>query len=182
MKNGEIKTRLIEVISEVLRSNFHKVLIELKCSVIYFSQEDITYCLKGTGMLIAAELSSNQEEADTKVILHCHHSLQESPNSKVVLRSSSGDTNIFVLASSLLDLTRIYLDYAKGKLRKGFSLHHLNIDEKGKSVCWKAMNKNQISVEAFHQFGDSWYLSDDITTVLERFTCALYGYPRERDR
>ena len=71
MKNGENKTRLIEAISEVLRSNFHKVLIELKCSVIYFSQEDITYCLKGTGMLIAAELSSNQEEADTKVILHC---------------------------------------------------------------------------------------------------------------
>ena len=98
MKNGEKKTRLIEVISEVLPSNFHKVFIELKCSVIYFSQEDITYCLKGTGMLIAAELSSNQEEADTKVILHCHHSLQESPNSKVVLRSSSGDTSIFVLA------------------------------------------------------------------------------------
>ena len=182
MKNGENKTRLIEAISEVLRSNFHKVLIELKCSVIYFSQEDITYCLKGTGVSIAAELSSNQEEADTKVILHCHHSLQESPNSKVVLRSSSGDINSFVLASSLLDLTRIYLDYGKGKLRKGFWLHHLNIDEKGKSVCWNAMNKNQIFIEAFHQFGDSWYLSDDITTVLERFTSALYGYPRERER
>ena len=129
MKNGENKTRLIEVISEVLRNNFHKVLTELKCSVIYFSQEDITYCLKGTGVSIAAELSSNQEEADTKVILHCHHSLQESPNSKVVLRSPSGDTDIFVLASSLLDPTRIYLDYGKGKLRKGFWLNQLNIDE-----------------------------------------------------
>ena len=42
------------------------------------------------------------------------------------------------------------------------------------------MNKNQIFVEAFRQFGDIWYLSDDITTVLERFTGALYGYPRER--
>ena len=41
MKNGENKTRLIEVISEVLRNNFHKVLTELKCSVIYCSQEDI---------------------------------------------------------------------------------------------------------------------------------------------
>ena len=86
MKNGENKTRLIEVISEVLRNNFHKVLTELKCLVIYFSQEDITYYLKGTRVSIAAELSSSQEEADTKVILHCHHSLQESPNSKVVLR------------------------------------------------------------------------------------------------
>ena len=107
------------------------------------------------------------------------------------------------LASSLLDPTRIYLDYWKGKLQKGFWLHHLNIDEqlkipligfhaftgndyissffkKRKSVCWKAMNKNQIFVEAFRQFWDSWYLSDDITTVLEHFTCALYGYPRER--
>ena len=42
------------------------------------------------------------------------------------------------------------------------------------------MNKNQIFIEAFRQFGDSWYLSDDITTVLEHFNCALYGYPRER--
>ena len=96
MKNGENKTRLIEVISEVLRNNFHKVLTELKCLVIYFSKEDITYYLKGTRVSIAAELSSSQEEADTKVILHCHHSLQESPNSKVVLCSPSGDTNIFV--------------------------------------------------------------------------------------
>ena len=193
MKNGENKTRLTEIISEVLCNNFHKVLTELKCSVIYFSQEDLTYCLKGTGVSIAVELSSNQEEADTKVILHCQHSLQESLNSKVVLRSPSGDTNIFVLASSLLDPTRIYLDYGKGKLQKGFWLHQLNIDEqlkipligfhaftgndyissffkKGKSVCWKAMNKNQIFVEAFCQFGVSWYLSDDITTVLECFT------------
>ena len=43
------------------------------------------------------------------------------------------------------------------------------------------MNKNKIFVEAFRQFGDSWYLSDDITTVLEHFTCALYG-TQERDQ
>ena len=116
MKNGENKTRLIEVVSEVLRNNFHRVLTELKCKIVYFSQEDITYKLTNKGVSIAAELSSNQEEADTKVILHCHHALQESPGSKVVLRSHSGDTDIFVLASSLLVPSSIFLDYGKGKL------------------------------------------------------------------
>ena len=89
---------------------------ELKCKIVYFSQEDITYKLTNNGVSIAAELSSNQEEADTKVILHCHHALQESPGSKVVLRSHSGDTDIFVLASSLLVPSSIFLDYGKGKL------------------------------------------------------------------
>ena len=68
MKNGEIKTRLIEVVSEVLCNNFHRVLTELKCRIVYFSQEDITYKLTNNWVSIAAELSSNQEKTDTKVI------------------------------------------------------------------------------------------------------------------
>ena len=41
------------------------------------------------------------------------------------------------------------------------------------------MNKSQVFVEAFRQLGDDWNLTEEQITVLERFTCALYGHPRE---
>ena len=80
-----------------MRSDFSKVLAKLRYSIVYISQEDFNYYITETGVTISEELSTNQEEADTKVILHCHHSLQENPSSKVVLRSPSGDTNTLIL-------------------------------------------------------------------------------------
>ena len=45
MKNEKNKTWLIEIVSEVLRGNFAKVLTSLRCSTMFISQEDVTYCL-----------------------------------------------------------------------------------------------------------------------------------------
>ena len=86
---------------------------------LHRSQEDITYCLTGSGVSVNEGLSSNQEDADTKVILkvkvnHCDHSIQENI-SNVVLRSPFGDTDILILAFNLLDVNRVYNDYGKGK-------------------------------------------------------------------
>ena len=88
--------------------------------------------------------------------------MQENPSLKVVLHSSSGDTDILVLATALP--IRVYLDYGKGKLRKGFWLNQVVIEDnskehsldfihspgmtvssffkKGKKMCWKALKKN----------------------------------------
>ena len=49
-------------------------------------------------MFISDALSSDKEEADTKVILHCHDALIENSNGSIILRSASGDTDILVLA------------------------------------------------------------------------------------
>ena len=117
MRNGENKTRLIEILFEVLRDNFAKVLTTLLCSTMFISQEDVTYYLTKSGVTVKEELSSNHEEANAKVILHCYHSMQEDSSSKVVLRSPSGDTDILVLATALLNSNRVYLDYGKGMLR-----------------------------------------------------------------
>ncbi|KAG1711251.1 hypothetical protein GQR58_002553 [Nymphon striatum] len=204
MRNGENKTRLIEIISEVLRNNFKKVLAMLRCPTICISQEDVTYCVTESGVTVKEELSSNHEEADTKVILHSYKSMQEDPSSKVVLRSPSGDTDILVLAVALLDSNRVYLDYGKGKLRRGFWLNSISMDDqlkraligfhaftgndyvssffkKGKQMCWKVMKKNQNFVEAFCLLGVNWSVdvNDGIFQVLERYVCTIYGYPRE---
>ena len=50
------------------------------------------------------ELNSDQEEADTRVILHALHAITSDNNLSVKLRSPSGDTEIFVLAAALLSV------------------------------------------------------------------------------
>ena len=89
---------------------FAKVLTTLCCSTMFILQEDVTYCLTESGVTFKEELLPNHE-VDMKVILHCYHSVQEDPSSKVVLRSLSRDTDILVLATALLDSNRAYLDY-----------------------------------------------------------------------
>ena len=46
--------------------------------------------------------TSNQEEADTKVILHSHQVLESNETSVITLCSPSGDTSIVVLTVALL--------------------------------------------------------------------------------
>ena len=61
------------------------------------------------------ELSSNQEEADTKVILHSRHAISTTEGS-IILRSSSGDIDIMIIAISLIDTSkRVLVDYGNGK-------------------------------------------------------------------
>ena len=73
---------MIKIISEVLRSDYEKVLTRLVSPEVYISQEDINYQL--LRLVISTShnnLSSNQEETDTKLILyvitqymhHLHH-------------------------------------------------------------------------------------------------------------
>ena len=52
------------------------------------------------------ELSCNQEEADTKVALHCSHALNCFNEMKVIVRSPSSDTNILVIILSVYHLVK----------------------------------------------------------------------------
>ena len=44
------------------------------------------------------------------------------------------------------------------------------------------MNKNQIFIEVFRQFGDRWYLSDDITSLGTLYLCLIWLPKREIDK
>ena len=50
------------------------------------------------------QLSSNQEEADTKLLLQANHVLHENQNQNVVLRSKSGDVDINILCLAMFPL------------------------------------------------------------------------------
>ena len=160
----------------------------LKCDQIYCSEASHTVAIDSNGVSNIDDLKSNQEEADTKVILHCLDALKES-EATVVRRSHSGDTNIMVLAVALIrhDCERLYIEYGNGKNRKAICLANIVIIEnkqgallgfyafsgndyisgffrKGKSSGWKCMVKTEKFVRLSHLL------------LLEEFLCNLYGY------
>ena len=78
-------------------------------------------------------LKSNQEEANTKVILHAMNVVRSGGD--VVIRSPSGATDIMVLALVLIDnLVKVYFDYGNGKCRKRMCLGAVGIKDEGKKV------------------------------------------------
>ena len=112
MQNGENKTRLIEIISEVIIDNKEKALKMLQTEAIYISKDQQTICITEQAANEVQELTSNQEEADTKLILQSLHALATGPS--VILRSPSADTDIMVIASDTdADIIRHFSERGK---------------------------------------------------------------------
>ena len=53
-----------------------------------------------------SELASNQEEADSKLLLHTKHSIHNNPDHKIVIRSPSGDIDINILFINIFTIIR----------------------------------------------------------------------------
>ena len=47
---------------------------------------------------------------------------------------------------------------------------------KGKSECWKVVQKNNRFVNTFSLLGQVWELDEQIFVSLEKYVCHLYGY------
>ena len=127
------------------------------------------------------ELSSNQKEADTNVTLHVYSILKNiNPERYVIIRSHSGDTDINIIATSLLVSysANVYIDYGNASSRKGISLSEINLRNsekesllrmhafsgndfmssffrKNKVHCWKIMKTSDEFEEAFKLLGNS---------------------------
>jgi len=81
------------------------LLRKLDAQMILFSTDGETRLFPDETNTKVPELSSRQEEADTKVILHLNHALDK-VEGQVVLRSLSADTDILVLAVVLIEKTK----------------------------------------------------------------------------
>ena len=69
--------------------------------IVISATEILCYAVTKDEIKEIPELSSTQEQADTKIILQTNHYL-ETTSSNVSMHSPSGDTEIIVLAVSLL--------------------------------------------------------------------------------
>ena len=66
LQNGENKTRLIDLILTIILERKLEVLFSLNSKEIYFSTDDRCHKINRDDVINVPELSSNQEEADTK--------------------------------------------------------------------------------------------------------------------
>ena len=83
---------------EVIESNKVKILNLLRTNELFLSMENTCRLLTHSSSEDVSELQSNQEEADTRVVLHAMHALSHGGNIQpVVIRSPSGDTDIVAL-------------------------------------------------------------------------------------
>ena len=81
LKNGENKTRLIEIIKDVIVINKGNVLRKLGCQEIFYSMDGVCYRITATLLEIFEDLSSNQEVADIKLLLlHANHAVLLDPD------------------------------------------------------------------------------------------------------
>ena len=143
--------------------------------------------------------SSSQEEADTKVILYSAHVISTTEGS-IILRSSSGDSDIMIIAINLIDSSKcVLVDYGNGKNRKGVWLNSVDLNDniraaligfhaftgndyvssffkRGKQGCFKVMKQCDEFINAFRLLGEKWELNAELIVALGSFVCHLYGY------
>ena len=130
MLNNENKTQFIQLIFTFVKTNQYLVLQDILHTDCVVLSGDNDYCLVQLGNIQLVHLTSNQEKADTKMILHSLDVLNNT-DMFVYLRSPSGDTNIPVLAFSIIrdHKERVFDDYGNGDHRKSTWLSSLEMDE-----------------------------------------------------
>ena len=206
LRNRDNKARLIQLIFEYMKHSGAQCLDILDSKQIVLSSEDecITIELSDThtgfSVHLMPDLKSTQDEGDTKVILHANSILEDDPKEIVTIRSSSGDTDIVVLAVSCLQKhkDRVLLDDFHGENRKSYKLSCFNLDDviidsfinfhaftgndfissffrKAKQRCFSILNQSAVFRWTFSQLGCSWDISDDIFHNLQQFVVSIYG-------
>ena len=104
-------------------------------------------------------LASNQEEADTKVVLHCKSALASSLNKSIILRSPSGDTDItiIVIEKFIEESANCFLDYGSGQNQMGLWLNSVDLDKQLKEclIGFHAFTGNDF-VSSFFRKGNNF--------------------------
>ena len=200
LSSSENKKRMIELLFDVFEKNCVKMLNLIKSNKLVISMEDSCRSLTLSAVEDVQCLTSNQEEADTKIFLHCAQILKENDTDIVVVRSPSGDTDILVLATALLTTgERVFIDNGTGQNRKliwlgniefsvsrrnaliGFHAftgndYNASFFKKGKVKCWKTFINNSKFEDMFASLGDHQKLDNTLISQLEEYVCYLYGY------
>ena len=144
LRNGKNKNRLIDLLCNTISSPLDRALVILQTSVIYFSKEDSCVQVNALQVTTVDELLSNQEEADTKVILHSADVISTIEGSIIL-----DDIDIMIIAISLTDASKhVIVDYGNGKNRKGVWLNSINLD-----------NNIRAALIGFHNFTRNDYVS-----------------------
>ena len=100
----------------------------LKWNVVVLSGDNYWDIVSSSQCQPCDELLSDQEEADTKVVLHAMRFLSENKEESVCIRSPSRDIDILVIAlGMIIERSRVVFDYGNGTYRKQIWLNVLKL-------------------------------------------------------
>ena len=169
--------------------------------ILLSSEDGVT-----TDSIPVHELSSSQEEADTKIILHCMHASKQPQCEKIIVRSPDTDVVLLLLAfSSEINKNLLFdtgtannrrqlsiskrCDKTPTKLLQAFlGLHAFtgcdstsSFVGKGKIRPLSIMKKDEVLLDIFAGLGMQEQIDDSTLKHLERFVCLMYGHTSSND-
>ena len=128
MLNDDNKIFLIKLIFEYVINEKQTVISFVKTNLIVLSDDNECYTVISGLVKANCESKSNQEEADTKVVLHVVQIIQCTPF-KVIIRNPPGDTDMVMAPSLTADQDKVYIDSGSGTRKKGIWLKNINLKE-----------------------------------------------------
>lgn len=148
------------------------------------------------------DLHSNQEEADSRMLLHAYQASKSSSTIGDIIICTV-DTDVFILAlwvSNLLH-NRLILLFMNGNQSRKFDLKSMSsklpeavveavvglhpftgcdsvsaFKGKGKVKALRLMMESNCYIRAFCELGKQWQIQKSLVQDLERFVCELYGW------
>ncbi|MES9950704.1 MAG: hypothetical protein ABW118_17235 [Candidatus Thiodiazotropha sp.] len=206
MSNDENKTQLIKLLfSEWQKASYAK---KLKGRNLYFAMGNECYHLTSTdGNAVEVRsvdaLATSQEEADTRIILHCMHICETAPTTThIIIRSPDTDVLVLLLKYAQQLGPVVLFDTGTSDKRRLINVKQI-IEVKGSDLCsilpalhcftgcdtvssfvrrgkitpLKALQKYPDFIQVFECLGKDANSSDTLIDDLERFVCRMYGKP-----
>ncbi|XP_078353848.1 uncharacterized protein LOC144638526 [Oculina patagonica] len=196
LSSSKSKTNLIKFLAQdwqkqALRSKLHD-------KVMYITCENTCFKLTSDTSSEVPALSTTQEEADTRMLLHANHAAEDS--SSVIIASE--DTDVLIICLSVAPTFGCHLFIKCGTQNRERFVDVLKVAAavghnmcsalpgmhaftgcdtvsafggKGKISALKLVQKNRKYQDAFSQLGKDWSMSSTLFSVLQEFTCKLYA-------
>jgi hypothetical protein len=208
LSNNDNKTNLIKLLlSEWRKEKYAAQLVGRH--VFFVSCEECVTLTSTDGITVECipvpSLSSSQEEADTRILLHCFH-VATSSTADIIVRSP--DTDVFMLLlyygnqlqqnvyfdtgvsnkRRILDITFLINLHGAQMCSALLALHVFSgcdttsaFIRKGKITVKKVFEKYTAFLDVFKTLGETDSVTEDCHSELERFVCCLYGKPAYTD-
>ena len=196
LRTSENKVSLIKFLTDQWKQPEKREKLEDK--LIFVTCEESCYMVTREHWDIIQALTTNQEEADTRMLLHAAHAADEGYRSVII---TAEDTDVLILCicfskklgceiyikSGTLNRTR-YIDVCRLAKTLGddmckalLALHAFTgcdtvscFAGRGKLVPLKILKGNTTFQQCFMLLGENWDISPDIFEKIQEFVCRIY--------
>ena len=204
MSNDKNKTQLINLLLEQWKTDKYAAKL-VDRNIYYVIGEKVYRLTSEDGTAVSAypeeSLFSSQEEADTRIILHCLNVSNSLPQTCCIIIRSPDTDVLVLLAKYCKDIkNKILFDTGMGNKRRLLNVNDIH-KNKGEDICsvlpalhcftgcdttsafvhrgkiapLKLVERNPQFIPILSRVGQERQCSDAFISDMEAFTCAMYG-------